>query len=519
MMASDARFLYPNGRQYVTARPAVPERPEGRLYGAMETMTDTLTSKTTEPGTTLAVPARRIYLMKDLPPEVVAVAFAKTSRSPEPFDVIAQELTEAKSSQFHEKWVVGYGHASVAEHAILSLAVENVSILAAKAIEDNRLASYTEKSTRYQIYDPDHVYRPAAFHKRPDLNRKFEDLVTELTTAYIAWSEKAVAYLRQVDPCPSDKSPKVWETRLRAKSCDAIRYLLPTATLTNLGWTINARALAHAIRKLTGSPLDELREIGTELKATAIEKVPTLLKYADPDEARVAGGRSIADSLTAKIPAVARMNAEAPPTVKLLQFDQDGLRRLACAVAYANQPGEWGHVEQTLAGWSDEQLLDLVRKSVEPLGQFDPMPRAFEHLNYLVEITVDYGAWRDIQRHRIGTQTAQELSPDLGYTIPALIKDLGLRGEFERLIEKSASVYDALKPEFPNEAVYALMLAFRKRSLFGWNLREVIHFVKLRGGVKGHDAYRAVAQDVWREVVAAQPWLTKIVSPLGPDFK
>jgi len=92
---------------------------------------------------------RRIYLMTDLPPEVVAVAFAKTSRSPDPFDQIATELTETKSAEFHEKWVVGYGHASVAEHAVLSMAIENVSILAAKAIEDNRLASYTEKSTRY----------------------------------------------------------------------------------------------------------------------------------------------------------------------------------------------------------------------------------------------------------------------------------------------------------------------------------------------------------------------------------
>src|SRR5512144_1264980 len=127
------------------------------------------------------MPERQIYLLspRELSPETIAVAFAKTSRSPESFREIAAGLTEAKSSQFHEKWVVGYGHASVAEHAILSLAVENVSILAAKAIEDNRLASNTEQSTRYQIYDPDHVYRPAAFQRRPDLNARFEALVTE----------------------------------------------------------------------------------------------------------------------------------------------------------------------------------------------------------------------------------------------------------------------------------------------------------------------------------------------------
>lgn len=465
-----------------------------------------------------AVPLRRIYLMKDLPPEVIAVAFAKTSRSPEPFDQIATELNESKSSQFHEKWVVGYGHASVAEHAILSLAVENVSILAAKAIEDNRLASYTEKSTRYQIYDPDHVYRPAVFQSHPELNRQYEDLIRELTTTYIAWSDKAVEHLRKVDPCPADKSPKMWETRLRAKACDAIRYLLPTATLTNLGWTINARALAHAIRKLTGSPLAELQEIGAEIKASALEKVPTLLKYADPDTARYTGAHRVSSVLRDKIPPVERIKSETGAEVRLIHCDHDALRRLACGVAYANQHADWTQLEEVSVGWTTEEMLDLVRSSLEGLGQFDPMPRAFEHLNYTIEITVDYGAWRDIQRHRIGTQSAQELTPDLGWTTPQLIKDLGLKSDFERLIEKSAAVHDALKPIFPNEAVYALMLAFRKRTLFEWNLRQICHFVKLRGSTKGHDAYRVVAHDVWRRVLEAQPWLRDIIAPLGSDF-
>lgn len=480
-------------------------------------MTNTLETSSMEPIVT-AVPTRRIYLMKDLPPEVIAVAFAKTSRSPEPFDQIATELNEAKSSQFHEKWVVGYGHASVAEHAILSLAVENVSILAAKAIEDNRLASYTEKSTRYQIYDPDHVYRPEVFQSHPELNRQYEELIRELTTTYITWSDKAVEHLRKVDPCPADKSPKTWETRLRAKACDAIRYLLPTATLTNLGWTINARALAHAIRKLTGSPLAELQEIGAEIKASALEKVPTLLKYADPDFARYAGANRVVAALSNKIPTVERIRHETGPDVRLVHYDHDGLRRLACGVAYANQHTDWLQLEESSVGWTEAEMLDIVKCSVAELGQFDPMPRAFEHLNYTIEITVDYGAWRDIQRHRIGTQSAQELTPELGWTTPRLIKDLGLKSDFERLIEKSAKVHDALKPVFPNEAAYALMLAFRKRTLFEWNLRQVCHFVKLRGSTKGHDAYRVVAHDVWRRMLEAQPWLRHIVAPLGSDF-
>src|SRR5512141_840868 len=98
---------------------------------------------------------RQIYLLnpKELSPETIAVTFAKTSRSPQSFREIAAELTDDKSAQFHEKWVVGYGHSSVAKHAVLHLAVENVSRLAIEALESNRLASYTEKSTRYQKWD------------------------------------------------------------------------------------------------------------------------------------------------------------------------------------------------------------------------------------------------------------------------------------------------------------------------------------------------------------------------------
>ena len=103
------------------------------------------------------MPEHEIYLLspRSLSPETIAVAFAKTSRSPESFRAIAAELSDEKTAQFHEKWVVGYGHASVAEHAVLHIAFENVSRLAIESIEGNRLASYTEKSTRYQKWGLD----------------------------------------------------------------------------------------------------------------------------------------------------------------------------------------------------------------------------------------------------------------------------------------------------------------------------------------------------------------------------
>src|SRR5215207_1291180 len=120
---------------------------------------------------------RDIYLLspRALSPETIAVAFAKTSRSPESFRAIASELSDEKSAQFHEKWVVGYGHASVAEHAVLHIAFENVSRLAIESIEGNRLASYTEKSTRYQKWSSDDFTIP------PELREAGDPLCSEYT--------------------------------------------------------------------------------------------------------------------------------------------------------------------------------------------------------------------------------------------------------------------------------------------------------------------------------------------------
>src|SRR3989339_1614889 len=145
------------------------------------------------------MPKRRIYALTGLPPEVVAVAFAKCSRSPEPFDIIAAELNADKSRKFHERWVVGYGHSSVAEHAVLSLAIENVSILATKVIEDCRLSSYTEKSTRYQVFDREHYYKPAAI-----INSRFKQLYEEtldfIMNSYISLFPKMVEFFKKKFP-------------------------------------------------------------------------------------------------------------------------------------------------------------------------------------------------------------------------------------------------------------------------------------------------------------------------------
>ena len=215
-------------------------------------------------------PDRQVYLLdpRSFTPEIIAVAFAKTSRSPLSFREIAVELTEEKSAEFHEKWVVGYGHASVAEHAILHVAVENISRLAVESLESNRLASYTEKSTRYQKWGPDDFFIPPELQDHP-LLPLYRQTVRDLFSAYL----NSLPLVREVIAAENPRGPAesdgAYERRIRSDYVDVCRFLLPAASLANVGMTINARALEHALRKMLSHPLTEVRQLGEEIKQVA----------------------------------------------------------------------------------------------------------------------------------------------------------------------------------------------------------------------------------------------------------
>src|SRR3990172_4136774 len=213
-------------------------------------------------------PTRRIYPLdpQELTEEQIAVAFAMTSRRPEPFDEMAREVSQEKAAQFHERWVLNYGHASVAEHAVLHMAVENISRLACDTLEDNRLASYTEKSSRYQVLDADAYHIPKELDGHP-LHQLYVDTCDALFAAYQRLVEGLRQYLPTVRPRLSDhERDSGYNLRIRREATDTARFLLPAATLTNVGVTMNARSMEHAIRKLLSSDLSEEQEIGELLK-------------------------------------------------------------------------------------------------------------------------------------------------------------------------------------------------------------------------------------------------------------
>ncbi|MEJ5226105.1 MAG: FAD-dependent thymidylate synthase, partial [Anaerolineales bacterium] len=224
----------------------------------------------------MPAPKRDIYLLssRDLSPETIAVAFAKTSRFPDSFRDIAAELTDEKSAQFHEKWVVGYGHASVAEHAVLHIAIENASRIAMEAIESNRLASYTEKSTRYQKWDRDAFHIPAELDGHP-LRDEYIAACRMLFDTYAASLQPVKAAVTASAPRRDNESDDAYDRRIRSRYVDVCRFILPAAALANVGMTANGRVLENAIRKWRSHPLSEIRAIGEEVKQVAQAEIPT----------------------------------------------------------------------------------------------------------------------------------------------------------------------------------------------------------------------------------------------------
>ena len=444
---------------------------------------------------------RRIYPLspRDLTEEQIAVTFAMTSRRPEPFDEIATQVSAERAADFNERWVVGYGHASVAEHAVLHLAVENISRLACDTLEDNRLASYTEKSSRYQVMDPDSFHVPAELDAIPALRADYVAVCRSLFVAYAQILESTTTYLRSRLPQRDNERDASYALRLRRQATDACRAILPASTLTNVGVTANARTLEHAISKLMSSQLTEERAIGVELREQGRSITPTLVKYADHNP-------YLADSRR-----VSPADAEPPGpddriAVKLLDYDRDAERTLATALLYRTG-GDYSRALAKSESMSPQQRAALIHASVRDIGPHDAPPREFELIGYTFELVFDYGAMREFQRHRMQTYLGQPLTVANGFDTPPLVKESGLTGVFDQAVLQSERLNSALAGEHPALAQYAVTHAHRQRVLSKMNLRECYHLFKLRSSRQAHPAIRGPVLEAMRLAVDAQPEL------------
>ncbi|HLQ16254.1 MAG TPA: FAD-dependent thymidylate synthase [Candidatus Eisenbacteria bacterium] len=410
-----------------------------------------------------------------------------------------------RAEEFYERVLVGYGDDSVAELAGAHVAVERTSILAAKALEDSRIGiSPLEKSTRYVRFDrpgPDGRY---LFYRGPELaHPEYEPAADALFTAYSGLVEPVTEAIRNRFPLEPGETDRAWKSATRAKALDLLRGLLPAGSLTNLGLFGNGRAFEYLITKMAAHELPECRQVATDLHRELALVIPAFVKralderYGRPSAERMARVRKD----TASLAPHGKVQIPDGPSVRLVEYDQDAERKVVAAAVFS-------HSNTGL----DLETVDHARVLEALLGdranRRHRVPRALEHAQYTFEIVANFGAYRDLHRHRMLTQDRQVLGTSLGYDLPPGIGDLGLGGRFAAAVEAAAAVHARLEGDAgPALAQYIVPLAFRVRWYFRVNLREVYHLCELRTTPQGHPDYRWVAQEMFRRVAEVHPRL------------
>ena len=458
---------------------------------------------------------REIYLLRpeELNPETIAVAFAKTSRSPLSFREIAEELTDEKSAEFHERWVVGYGHASVAEHAVLHLALENVSRLAIECIESNRLASYTEKSTRYQKWDRQGYYVPPEVQEG-STEKIYRQTCDSLFDTYMQSLAPVKAVVASAHPRAEGESEERWDGRIRSRYIDVCRFLLPAASLANVGMTANARVLEHAIRKMLSHPLREVQEIGERVKEVSLIELPTLVKYADQvPYLEETGAEFLERAAALPVEPIAGM-------LELVDYDPEAELRILAAALYAPGGTSFKTVMKTVREMDGDEQKDLAEALLGRLDRFGAPVREIEHAYYTFAATLDQGAYFELKRHRMMTQTPQRLRADLGYALPRLIVEAGFEEPYRIAMEQAAEAFGQLEDWNPYIAAYLVPNGFNRRVLMTMNLREVYHFCELRSENNAHFSIRRVALRMAEMIREVHPLLGAYMRlPQGADWR
>ena len=461
----------------------------------------------------------RVYPLdpQELTQEQIAVIFAMTSRSPEAFDEIKERVTEAKAADFNEKWVVGYGHASVAEHAVIHMAVENISRLACDELEDNRLASFTEKSSRYQVLERGSYHVPADLRGH-ELERTFTETCDLLFETYHALLERTQAHLKSQHPQREGERDGAYNLRIRRESTDSCRFVLPAATLTNVGVTMNARSLEHAITKLLSSELAESREIGKRLKEEGQAIAPTLVKYADRSEYLAGARQSRPGSAPAAVGESRPRSGPAPGRIKatLVQWDEMAEEALLTALLYRVAGSSYAEVRHRIEAMDQKERKAWLDHGLANLGPFDAPVRELEAVDFLFELEMDYGAYREYRRHRMQTCIPQPLTVREGYIVPPLVVEAGAEEAFQQAMQMSAAAYEQLLAVSQPAASMVATHAHIIRTLAKLNLREGYHLLKLRTAKQAHFTIREVALQMLAELERVHPRLIKYANLREP---
>ena len=468
-----------------------------------------------------------VFALVNLPEVVKGALFARYSRSPKSLrrlfldefvgDLdLTGDLTFdatiglARAEQLYEKVFFEYGDDSVAQLGGVHLACEQASNILTKVLEWGRLMAYLEQSTRYLGYDARlpsghyRYYRPPEILDSP-LGARYVGDMDRLFDAYGEMLPKAQTWLQHRYPQEPGDSDFIYRQATRAKALDAVRGLLPAAAMSNVGIYGTGQSYEMLLLRMRSHPLPEVQSYSDMMLEELRKVIPSFLRRVDIAERGGEWSEYFSTNASATTKVLERLwpdlltpiDDDSVPEVQLTDFDPEGEDKLLAAICFS---------ATTL---SDTEAL----RRVQMLGHADKVAmltayvgdrrnrrhrpgRAFERTDYRFELVTDYGAFRDLQRHRMCTIEWQPLGVNLGYDTPAIIEESGLGPDYDDCIERARELHGVLSGPFPAQAGYAVSLAYRIRYIIQMNAREAIHLLELRSGPQGHPSYRRAAQDM-----------------------
>jgi thymidylate synthase ThyX len=465
-----------------------------------------------------------VFALVNLPEVVKGALFARYSRSDKSLrrlfldefvgnlDVTGDLTLDAsiglrRAEQLYDRVFLEYGDDSVAQLGGVHLACEQASNLLTKVLEWGRLMAYLEQSTRYIAYDS-RLGGRFRYHRPPEvldspLGARYVEQLDGLFQLYSDLLPRMLGWARERYPKEPGDSDFVYKQTIKAKACDALRGMLPAATLSNVGIYGTGQAYEALLLRMRANPLPEARAYAAMILEELRKVVPSFLTRVDRPERGGAWSTYLQETQEHTAAVVHRVFADEQPgprpNVILTDFDPEGEDKVLAAICYPHTNLPDDQVLARVRRLSADERVALLHAYVgERLNRRHKPGRAFERTDYRFDVLADYGAFRDLQRHRMLTIEWQPLSPAHGYDLPDAVVEAGEERAFVQAMDASAALHGAMAFRFPEQASYAVALAYNLRFAMQMNAREAMHLIELRTTPQGHPSYRRVAQEMHR---------------------
>lgn len=467
-----------------------------------------------------------VFALVNLPEVVKGALFARYSRSPKSLrrlfldefvndlDIAGDQGFDAtigleRAESLYEKVFFEYGDDSVAQLGGVHLACEQASNILTKVLEWGRLMSYLEQSTRYIAYD-ERLGGRYRYYRDPDIvagrfGTRYVGDMDRMFDSYSAMAETVTQYVRETVPKEKGDSDFVWRQATRAKAFDAVRGALPASSLSNVGIYGSGQAFENLLLRMRSHPLPEARHYSDMMLSELRKVVPSFLRRVDMEERGVKWSQYLETTARDTQELADRFFGDAIASesseVTLVDFDPDGEAKVVAAALYPHTHLPESQVMSVVDRMSTQDRLAVLMAYVGDRSNRRHRPgRAFERTDYRFDVLSDYGAFRDLQRHRLLTIEWQPLTPYHGYTKPDLLDASGAGEMFDEVMDRSRDLYETLVAEHPQQASYAVSMAYRLRYVMQFNAREAMHMLELRSSPQGHPSYRRVALDMHRQI-------------------